>query len=551
VDQALPAGRSLSDYVRVLKRRWWIIVLSMFIGGGLALAYAKHQHPTYQGTSANLITPVQIPGNYSNISSPGERDPNRAVQDMAELTDSPAVAASAIKIANKQLAKARRPPYSGTPGSVLKACSVNPSTTSDLVTFKCVTPNTNTAAALANGWAIAFSEYFQHTQDLEVGALLGTAQQSALKAQLQGATPDATERAQLTQLVAEINQLNLLKTLHNGTGSPTLIARTATNAPQISPNINRDLAAGLGIGLIVGLGIVFLLDALDTRVSSSEDVAEYLGMPMLARVPSPPRKLRKANRLAMMTADPHNHSEAYRKLRVGLDFANLRPQAKTIMVTSSVEQEGKSTTVANLAVAMAQVGRKVVLVLRRPYLHHFFGLRDRPGVTEVILGRVSLDQALMQVAVTSGGAPQMNGNGGSQMHGEDEPASLEGVLYLLTAGDVPAEPASLLASDAMSALLAELGDKADVILIDTPPMLPVSDAMTISGKVGGVVVVARADLVRRPVLREMSRELANVNTERLGFILTGAEADASYNYAGYSYGYSRQTSSESGKASVS
>ena len=163
----------------------------------------------------------------------------------------------------------------------------------------------------------------------------------------------------------------------------------AAGAAQLAPNTKRNTAIGVILGLVIGIGLVFAREAFDTRIRSAEQVAAELGLPLFGRLPRPDKDMRKHDQLTLL-ADPHGiHSEAYKKLRVSLDFANLDPQAQMLLVTSAVAQEGKSTTAANLAVAMAASGKNVILVdldLRAPYLDRFFGLTGRPGVTDVILG---------------------------------------------------------------------------------------------------------------------------------------------------------------------
>src|SRR5207248_1374590 len=146
---------------------------------------------------------------------------------------------------------------------------------------------------------------------------------------------------------------------------------------------------------VLGIGLAFLWEALDTRVRSAEEIDERLKLPLLGRLPEPAKRLRMENRLAMVDEPTSAGAEAFRMLRTNVDFANLERGAKTIMVTSAVEGEGKSTTAANLAVAFARSGKRVVLIdldLRRPFVDKFFTANGHPGVTQVALGMASLEE---------------------------------------------------------------------------------------------------------------------------------------------------------------
>ena len=277
---------------------------------------------------------------------------------------------------------------------------------------------------------------------------------------------------------------------------------------------------------------MFAREAFDTRIRSAEQVAAELGLPLFGRLPRPDKDMRKHDQLTLL-ADPHGiHSEAYKKLRVSLDFANLDPQAQMLLVTSAVAQEGKSTTAANLAVAMAASGKNVILVdldLRAPYLDRFFGLTGRPGVTDVILGTATLDEALVPIVVPGAPDPGARRNG----HGNEPSGSL---LHVLIAGEPPSDPSSLLASKALAALLTELRERAETIVIDTPPVLPVADTMALTSQADAYMVVSKLDLVRRPMLHELRRELGTARALGLGVVVTDAESESGYGYGG-AYGY--------------
>jgi non-specific protein-tyrosine kinase len=210
------------------------------------------------------------------------------------------------------------------------------------------------------------------------------------------------------------------------------------------------------------------------------------------------------------------------------------------MVTSAVEQEGKSTTIANLAVALARAGKRVVLVdldLRRPFIDRFFGIRG-PGLTQVALGHASLDEALVRIAIAEPGAETSNGNGNGNGNGKG--SLLRGVLEVLPSGPIPPDPGEFVGTQALGEILEELRDRADVVLVDAPPALHVGDALRLSTRVDGILLVTRMKIVRRHMLSELARQVATVPTPVLGFVVTGANEEEGYGTDGaYGYYYSR------------
>jgi polysaccharide biosynthesis transport protein len=264
----------------------------------------------------------------------------------------------------------------------------------------------------------------------------------------------------------------------------------------------------------------------------------------------PSKKLRAKHQLVMLDDPASPQAEMFRMLRTNLDFSTLGDDAKVLMVTSAAQEEGKSTTIANLAIAMARAGRRVVLVdldLRRPFLGKFFNL-DGPGVTNVALGHTSLDKALATVTLTDdeqqpARASKKNGNG------QVATDAVKGILRVLPSGPIPPDPGEFVGNAALTDILDQLRDRADIVLIDAPPMLRVGDAMTLSASVDGILIVTRMNVVRRPMLNELSRQLSTVPTRVLGFILTGAGTGEDEDY-GYGYGhgsYSREPDAKAAK----
>jgi capsular exopolysaccharide synthesis family protein len=528
----------MGDYLKIIRRRWWILVAATVVVAGLTYFLSSLQTPSYQATADVLIGSQDIFSSQSNGSS--SKDAAFYAATQAALANNDAIAANAIKAAH----------LTGiTPQQLLSNSSVTPDPTTSIVEFKASYRTRPGAIALTNAYANAFVASITATTNKKISSLLATDQNqlNQLNGQLaQIAAALANDKAQgldpgndyarqrdvekrIGNIQDSITTLRQAQVTHLGAAS---LANPAASAAQLAPNTVRNSIVGVILGLVIGVALVFAREAFDTRVHSADEAAALLGLPLLGRLPRPEKELRRTDRLALMV-DPGGHaSETYRKLRVSLEFANLDPQAKVILTTSAVPQEGKSTTAGNLAVAIASAGKRVILVdldLRAPYIDRFFGISGRAGLTHVILGQVGLDEALVPVVVPGAAMAGLDGNG-------DAPSQPKALLHVLPAGEMPQDPSSLLASRRLSALLDELRNRADVVIVDTPPVLPVSDTLSLMALADGYVVVSRLDLVRRGMLHEMRRELEQARAVGLGAIVTDADAEAGYGYGYGGYG---------------
>jgi Mrp family chromosome partitioning ATPase len=345
-------------------------------------------------------------------------------------------------------------------------------------------------------------------------------------------------------LVEKDQQLATMEALQ---GSNASVVQAADRTVLVQPRLVRNTVLGLAFGLLVGVGLAFLWEALDTRINSADEIGALLDRPLLGRLAAPNRSLRAEDSLVML-ADPRDlGAEAFRMLRTNFDFVRLGRDVKTIMFTSSVASEGKSTTVANLAVALATAGRRVALVdldLRRPYLWRFFDLGGVPGITQVALGEVPLAAAARSVPLPRVFLPyppgSTNGNGTGDGNGG---GTHRGGLFVFGTGPVPPNVGEFVGSKVVAAIIKSIRDSVDVVLIDAPPLLQVGDAQALSRSVDGIVVITRIGVVRRPMLVELRRTLDLSSARVLGFIATGAEHEDKYEYGyGYGYGYSEARS---------
>ncbi len=500
------------------------MILAIVIAVAAAYVVSSRETPAYEATSqvnvgANSIQTILNPA--TRISSSVMQ---QQVASAAQTAHTTAIARQALQLAGVN---------DLTPKQLLDESSVTASDTSTFITFAVTDRFPDRATRLATDYARA---YVNESNRQAVAGLPKKIHQlnakiAALRAQIAQEVKQGGQSAgsaDNTFLQADLKQLQTLQNGRDSLANNNKVAQNAEDATKVRPATTRNLAMGFGIGLVIGLVLVSLAEALDTRVRHSDDVSSRLGLPLLTRIPIPPRSLRKASSLGMLDDESGVQTEAYRKLRINLDFANLSIKARTIMVTSATEQEGKSTTVANLAVALARAGRRVVLVdldLRKPFLDRFFDLTGRPGITDVALGHVTLDQAMWSIPI-----PGADGGPGA------------GSLHVLPSGPMPPNPADLIESSVVSEVLLDLAERADVVLLDSAPLLPVSDGVILSNKVDGMLVVVRASTVRRPVLTELQRVLAACPAAKLGFVLTGSDEAEGYGYYGYS-GYGAPTAS--------
>jgi polysaccharide biosynthesis transport protein len=497
---------TLADYLNVLRRRWWMFVLTVLLVPAVAVALSLRQSPAYQASAEVLLKPPTA------LDGGQPSDPARAAQTAAELARVPEVARRAVRAGRvRELA----------PAEFLKSSSVSTAFGSDILTFSVTHSDPNVAKRLATAYAQAFSDF---RQDLDTEQLRRT--QSAIRRQLmQLGASGLKKTAQYRTLARNDRELTV-----QALGPPTaVVIQEADRAKKVGPKTVRNGAIGLALGLVLGLALAFLWDALDTRIRSIGSIRDGLGLRLLGRLPAPPRNLQKADRLAMLAAPQGHEAEAFRVLRASFEYANADYQARTIMVTSAVGGEGKSTTVANLAVALARSGRRVVLIdsdLRRPSLHRYFDLDERPGLIDVELGQVELEQALRAVPITQWYSRLANGTGPAHRR--------KGKLEVLTAGHGFQDPDELGVEHTIARIANSLQDHTDLVLIDAAPLLPVGDAIALSAHVDALIVVVRDNSLRRSAFDELRRTLAATHARKLGFILTGAEASEAYTHL-YSY----------------
>jgi capsular exopolysaccharide synthesis family protein len=293
-------------------------------------------------------------------------------------------------------------------------------------------------------------------------------------------------------------------------------AQVATS--PVSPQPARNLGLALVLGLLVGVGAAVLRELLDTSVSSAEDVAQVTETPILGHINTDLAAVKRAPGEALVDNTPW--AEAFRVLRTNMQYVEVDHDQQVFVVTSSLPSEGKSTTAVNLAITLALANRRVALVecdLRRPLIASRLGLDNGVGTTSVLIGKVELRDAFQPYGDTG--------------------------LQVLACGPIPPNPSELLQSNAMEKLLGDLRDQFDVVILDAPPLLPVTDAALLSAQADGAIIVVRHGKTTRDQLSHAIERVEAVDAKAVGVVINLAPAkrkNASYGY-GYGYGYSYES----------
>ncbi|HEY8671027.1 MAG TPA: polysaccharide biosynthesis tyrosine autokinase, partial [Terriglobales bacterium] len=333
-----------------------------------------------------------------------------------------------------------------------------------------------------------------------------------------------TNRTLYEGLLQKLKEAGVTAGLRSNNIRPVDIARTPGSPAE--PNIPRNLGFAFVLGLTSGIGLAFLLEGIDNTVRTPEQAQAISGLPSLGMIPMGskptsdvnPRGLsvtssKEAVELVTLSRPQSQMAESYRALRTSLLLTSLGSPPKTILITSALPQEGKTTTSINVATVLAQKGTRVLLVdadLRRPSIHKTLGMGPRVGLSNVLTGGTTLQQATVRSTQLAN-------------------------LFILPAGTPPPNPAELLASSQMWDLLAEVREQYDHIVIDTPPTLSVTDAVVLSTRMDAVVLVIRSGQTTKPALRRSRDILGQVNARIAGVLLNAVDLDSPDYYYYYEY----------------
>ena len=524
----------LKDYILPLRKWWWLILASTVIATLSAYVATRQQSPIYQARSTIIVGRAFAMANPSGDDFWLTQQLANTYADVAKRE--PVQEATKASLGLQVLPEYRLRVVPNTQLIEIAVEDTSPQRV-QAVANELATQLIRQSPVSPSGGTQQRQDFInQQLNDLE--AKIKETQTEVTKKQsdlasLFSARQIADTQTQIAGLQTKLSSLQanytaLLANTQQGALNRISVIEPATlpTAP-VGPNKMATILLAAITGALLAAGAAYLLEYLDDTLKNPEEVQKTLGLTTLGTVPV--AKFEKGDELVVMTRSPSPTSEAYRVLRTNLQFAAVDHPLTTLMVTSPAPSEGKSTTAANLAAALAQSGRRTILVdadLHRPRLHHVFALRNNTGVTTALIAdsALHLDDLLQETSIP--------------------------MLQLLTSGPIPPNPAELLGSTRMRQLLSHLLARADVVVLDSPPVMALSDAAILSTQVDGVLLVLDASRSRREVARRAVATLQRVHGRVIGVLLNrvptrGAGYDYQYGYSEY-YAAGEVTAGSSG-----
>jgi capsular exopolysaccharide synthesis family protein len=498
-------GLSLEQVLGILRRRLLLIVLCVVVVAGAAYGFSKHETKKYTATASVVFNVNPLSQQIAGLAPSGSSSSLLVQQaNNLELVRGGDMAAKTASALGRGLTQEK------VSGSV----SVTGQGESGVVDVAVTSTSPALAAAIANTYTRQFVKEQQSTnrQYFKSALALVRKQLASLppKQRLGGAGVALQDRAQTLSLLAELNYGNVQ------VGQEAL----APTSPS-SPKTSRNTALGAFLGLVLGLGLAFLLERADRLIRRPEDLEAIYRLPPLGAVPKSAALSRSArDEDGKRVPLPPAEAEAFSLIRAHLRFFNVDRDVRTVVIASPTPGDGKTTIARHLAEATAKLGSRVLLLevdLRHPTLAQQLDIQSEPGLADVLIGAVPMDEAIQSV----GDLQVLPGEGTAKR-----------TLDVLTAGAMPPpNPAELLESHAMDAVLQQAKAAYDLVVIDTPPLTAVSDAFPLLTKVDGVVMVGRIGHSRRDAAEQLHHVLSSSGVPLLGVIVNASNLGAPGAYA--------------------
>jgi succinoglycan biosynthesis transport protein ExoP len=513
----------LKRYGAILWHWVWLIVLGTVLGAGAAYVSSRLTIPVYAASTTLLINEAPSSGKTT---------------DYASILTSERLARTYSEMMTKRPVMEEVAGALGldvTPEALARRVSVNLVRDTQLVVLQVEHEDPQLASNLANTIPVEFARQNSALQanrysdskanlskEIETLKTQITAKQDEINAL--GADKTPAKDAELSRLNSELTQLRqssafLLQSYENirlaeaqSTSNIVVVEGAQVPAVPVRPRTLQNTLLGAIVGLLLSMGIIFLIEYLDDRVRSPEQIDKVLKLPVVGLIARMPNGSAKGQAGLIAVREPRSPIvEAFRSLRTNIQFAGVDKPIRTLLVSSSGPSEGKSTVAANLAVVMAQAGLKVALVdcdLRRPTVHKKFEMTNRAGLTDVML------------------------QDPSQWNGVMQPTGVNN-LSVVMSGSLPPNPSELLGSKRMKQFLEHLHKSCDMVIIDAPPLLPVTDAMVLAPMTDGVVLVIDYGSTRIGEALQGKTQLDQSGARLLGVVMNKIPTGR----RGYSYYY--------------
>jgi capsular exopolysaccharide synthesis family protein len=481
-------GEGLATALAALRRRWLTVAGAVLAAVLVAAISHAHKSKSYAATASVAFQSGTLSDSALQVSPTGSGEPQREADTEVLIAHSPEVARGVLRELHLE----------GEPSELLDEVKVEAAPNADVLNIVATTGDPQVAARLANAFAIQYIEFRTRSQLSGIEAAQHTLQQ-----EIAALPPTAPERAALEQSLQRLNASQAV-----AGGGANVIGRAVPPTSPTGMGLGSTLAIGLLVGLAIGFALVFLLESLDRRIKSIEEFEREYRLAALAAIPQSAFRVRAA-------AQRTESLEPYRILRSALDFAAVARPLDTVMVTSAVSGEGKTTVAIDLAHAVALTGRRTVLVeldLRRPTFAEHFELDPQRGLTTALTGGAPLADLLV------------------------EPLAGVAQLHVLPAGRIPHNPAELLGSPRIDEILSELAAAGDaLVIVDAPPLNPVADAQVLlgGGAINAALLVGRIDRTTREEARRARAILDRHIVEPVGIVVTGIHDGGRYGYGSY------------------
>jgi len=430
----------LRDYVRILRRGWAFIVIFSVLGMAGAAGYSVLQTPQYVASTQVIVT-VGSGAGTGDLAQASAIAGQRAVT-YANLVSTSTVLDSVISQLSLSASVSQL-------ASQIQAVIV-PGTS--IISVTATDSDAQRSADIANATARSMTSSVSKIEQIPAGSAASSVRIASIQAAEVPASPD-------------------------------------------SPNLRTNLILGGLLGLALGILIATLRGITNTRIRDEAELQTITALPILGRIFQ--NSASKKRPLVVQATPQGIHAEAYRTLRANIQFLHADRSEKSFVITSSIEGEGKSTTIANIAIAMAETGANVLLVeadMRSPNLTRYLGLDSGNGLSDVLIGRAELTETIQRWGKSS--------------------------LYTLSAGQIPPNPSELLGSRKMSDLISQMNKAFDIILFDSPPVIPVADALVLTKAVGGVIVIVAVGKTHRNHVSATLSRLTQTGVPISGVVLT-------------------------------